>query len=545
MRTSALLFGLVACSGKPAGDAPLPPDTDATDTDTDTVPPTSEPLSLLSAVVRAPDSPLVFQAQQADVTTSHPARVTATLTDAAGATRTIAFPTVATTHTLPLVGFPAESSHTVVLCATDELAREACSEPLPFTVSAGPPTAPTVELLESDAGRFAAGWTLFPPFSDEGDLVLLADADGVVVWAFTAPRDWKSVTVTDHGTLTGIENTNLVEMDWLGRVVRRFRPSSQTLDPGEIPMPLDNPHHELIPLADGSIYTLDTTSRVVDGFPIDYDFSAFTDANVAEQVVVHLGGDGTLLESWSLLDTLDPLRLGWSSLDLTIKGDLDWGHANAIAIDDVDDTLVISLRHQDTIVKLDPATGDVRWILANHDGWNPTFQPALLTPIGAPFAWPAHQHGPQLLEDGGILLFDNGNENHTTPYSDAAWMPQLSRVVQYRVDDVARTVAQLWDWRHPDGLYSQALGNADLQVETGSVLATFSYLAKEDGVANGEIGRGRNSTRITEFDPVTEDVVWDLSVWDDAVESPGGWLVDRAVRVGSLYGSTATDTAAQ
>ena len=71
-----------------------------------------------------------------------------------------------------------------------------------------------------------------------------------------------------------------------------------------------------------------------------------------------------------------------------------------------DDSLLISFRMQDAIVKVDRKSGDILWILGDHAGWKQSLQPKLLTPKGE-MNWFYHQHMPQITKDGTLVLFDN------------------------------------------------------------------------------------------------------------------------------------------
>ena len=62
-----------------------------------------------------------------------------------------------------------------------------------------------------------------------------------------------------------------------------------------------------------------------------------------------------------MMDILDPRRLGFLSLR-QIRGSYDWAHANAVAYNDADDSISVSLRHQDAVVNFDRTTGDLNWI---------------------------------------------------------------------------------------------------------------------------------------------------------------------------------------
>ncbi len=538
---SSLVLLLAACSGGNHSETDKVTE-DTVGSDTDGI--TADPLTLLTATVGAPASPLVFLARQLDVTTSRPARVSVALTDAAGVARTIAWDALAAEHHLPLLGLHAGSAHTAVVCAEADGER-ACSEPIAFVAGDLPADLPELDLLVSEPGRFTPGWTLLAPFAGPKAMLLVVDDAGAPVWAYELPRSWKAFGLTPAGTLFALQNTIAVEMDWLGQPIRRFAPLLEAIEPYDVPMDVSDPHHDVVPLPDGSIWTLSNEAKLVAGFPLDYDRTLTGDVSVADQEILHVGGDGAILARWSMLDRLDPTRIGWDALDPTQAGDVDWGHANAVVPGD--DAVLVSLRHQDALVQLDAATGDVRWILANHDGWDPALQPLLLTPVGEPFLWPSHQHGPMVRSTGEILVFDNGNNGHTTPYATDGAVPSLSRIVQYTVDEAAMTVRQDWEWQPTIGgpLFSTALGNADWMAERGTVFATFSFLTREGGIANADIGRGTHSTRLIEFEPSTGETVWDLSIYSDASADKAGWQVDRAARVGHLYGSAATDTLSQ
>ena len=46
-------------------------------------------------------------------------------------------------------------------------------------------------------------------------------------------------------------------------------------------------------------------------------------------------------------------------------------------------------------------------------------------------------------------IFDNGDE----------YTPQISRVVEYVIDEEAGTATQLWDYPHPEGSFMRILGD--------------------------------------------------------------------------------------
>jgi hypothetical protein len=200
-----------------------------------------------------------------------------------------------------------------------------------------------------------------------------------------------------------------------------------------------------------------------------------------------------------------------------------------------EDAVLVSMRHQDAVVRLDGPDGDLRWILANPDGWDAEHAALRLAPAGD-VAWTYHQHAPMVDADGEITLFDNGNHARTTPYSaspDPAG--DYTRLVRFAVDTAAGTVRQTWSYAPSAPLFAQALGNADRLPRTGNTLGTFPWLLEEDGVSNLARGEGERSARVLE---VADDgsVVWDLRVSVPGNVSSDGVLFDRAIRVPTLYG---------
>jgi hypothetical protein len=197
--------------------------------------------------------------------------------------------------------------------------------------------------------------------------------------------------------------------------------------------------------------------------------------------------------------------------------------------------VVVSMRHQDAVAKFD-ASGALMWILGDPAGWDASFLPSLLRPVGA-LEWPYHQHAPEMGDDGVLLLFDNHNRGHT-PYTDEPDQDPRSRVVAFRVDEDRMTVEQVWQFSDTTTgpIYSGSLGDADRLPRTGNVLAVYGHVTEEAGVENGALGWGELTARIIEIDrdrPAVPPL--DLRLFSDALEEPSGWKLYRAEHIPSLY----------
>ncbi len=193
---------------------------------------------------------------------------------------------------------------------------------------------------------------------------------------------------------------------------------------------------------------------------------------------------------------LDTTRIGYNSLTKRPVGSLgyDWAHVNAVINDPRDDSIIISLRQQDALVKFSRSTGDLKWILGPHANWSSKFQPFLLTPIGEPFEWQYHQHSPTITPSGTILLFDNGNFR-ASPFDGTTTTPDsknYSRAVEYAIDEQNMEIRQVWEYgkNMAKPLYAGWIGDANWMKTTGNVLITFGGTSFTGGERNSDLGLG-------------------------------------------------------
>lgn len=124
----------------------------------------------------------------------------------------------------------------------------------------------------------------------------------------------------------------------------------------------------------------------------------------------------------------------------------DWMHSNSLTYTD-DHNLMLSMRHQDWIVKIDyndgNGTGNVVWRLGAGGDFT--------TDSTDPYPWFSHQHD-ATLTNGILTVFDNGNT------SVARLGPGNSRGQVWAIDEIARTAHPLLN--ADVGTYSFALGSA-------------------------------------------------------------------------------------
>jgi len=165
----------------------------------------------------------------------------------------------------------------------------------------------------------------------------------------------------------------------------------------------------------------------------------------------------------------------------------DWFHQNAIMFDNRSNSILISARSQDAILKTSYPDADIEWILAAHEEWPASYDEYLLEPIGN-VKFPAGQNAMKVLptQDGNpdtmdVLLFDN---NTVITRGDKEISDTYSRAVQYRINEVDKTVEEVWSYGEDRGkdFYSAIIGDAQYLFDTGNKFITFGAIRNGDNM---------------------------------------------------------------
>jgi arylsulfate sulfotransferase len=400
----------------------------------------------------------------------------------------------ATDHSLMVLGLRSGRAHSIKVVAQDAARNRSESDalvietpPLPegilqpkLTVRKPAQMEPGVILYNSQA-RLANG--------DDYTSLVIVDDEGEVVWFYSAgdgPHDSRRLSNGNILYSDGREG-RLVEIDMLGNIVNQWHARTRrNVPPGSIRVETDSFHHEVLELPSGNFLTLSSEVRVIEDYPasaIDPDEPP-REANVAGDVLVEFSRDGAVLREWKIMDLLDTRRVGHGSINNSDTYEsvyagvvqppiYNWSHSNALAYDPRGETVVISVRNQDALIKLDLETGKLVWILGTADNWREPWSSLLLEPDGE-LKWPFHQHGVSLTEKGTILLFDNGDFQASAYQVPVRWEDRYSRAVEYAIDEEAMRVSQVWVYDGSDGeaFFSHYLSDADELPQTGNILIT-------------------------------------------------------------------------
>jgi hypothetical protein len=365
------------------------------------------------------------------------------------------FPGTATEHVLPVLGLHAASSHTVAV--------ELDTGGVPTRFEAGVVVTealvglPPIEVLAHDPAAMEPGLLVFTLEQDLGrGWILALDEQLHVVYGLR--RIVEDLRLYEGTWFAGSED-RVVRWDLFGRELQRWPTTGE-----------GNLHHEAFPLPDGGVLSLEHTLLYVPDYPTDETLTDTAPTTVLTQIIQRFDADGNIVESISLGDLLDPQHVGYLSL-----GEYpDWTHANSV-VPWGDDAYLVSVRHLDVVICVE-RSGTLRWMLGDPAGWQEPWRSLFLEPRGE-VVWPRHAHALEVLPEGVVGMFDNGNHGGT-PYAPAPEdYVEVSRGVAFRVDEAAMTVSTEWSVPH-EGFFTHAMGDADRLAQTGNLLLTFARVPK-------------------------------------------------------------------
>jgi hypothetical protein len=142
----------------------------------------------------------------------------------------------------------------------------------------------------------------------------------------------------------------------------------------------------------------------------------------------------------------------------------EWMHGNSLQVAPTG-VILMSMRHLDTVIAISPELDRIAWRIGR---------------FGSNFAFPNpsdkfyHEHYVRMLENGNLLLFDNGNGR------PAAEGGQYTRALELALDWKSMTATKVWEYRHQVGTsggtpvykYSDRVG-ASQRLQNGNTIVWF------------------------------------------------------------------------
>ena len=303
-----------------------------------------------------------------------------------------------------------------------------------------------------DPGRVSPGFTLFTPQFGDGTVYLIGiEGDVVHTWKLPYPPG-RYGYLTDRGTL--FYNGRTPGPGWLGRQGFKGGVAPEADWNSNMLWEVHHADHRQDGrlLRNGNVLLLcagvvppDVAERVQGGIPGTED-----DGNMYADYAVEMTPDGQTVWEWRSWEHLDPQADGH-----TAPGDVrnDWTGGNAV-IEAPNGDILVSMRQNSTVVRIDRQTSDVIWKL------------------GAPPL--SGQHAPAPLSNGNLLLLDNGPFRPDQSVVGGTPFP-FSRVIELDPN----TSSIVWEFREavPQYFFSPEQGNAQ-RLPNGNTLINEGFFGR-------------------------------------------------------------------
>ena len=409
---------------------------------------------------------------------------------------------------LPVVGLKPARPYRVEVSLIDAQGQRFAAKPLTVQTPALPISSldfPPLRVNRAQRVRMEPGLTLLSVrrralgrshrmtaeqrrFTTDWSLILALDEDGEIVWFYRSPARISGVAALENGHLFFHTTRNSpIEIDWLGRKLRCWGAAlgPAPMPPGAVPVQAVTLHHQPDALPNGNFLSLNAVPRRIENY-----YTSETDPTAPRQAqwvmgdeVIEFTPEGEVVWRWNCFDHLDPFKIGYDTFwsYWWVRGfpnHLDWTHGNGVHHDPRDNSVLLSLRNLDAVIKIDRSTGQIRWILARDIGWSEPLRAKLLKPVDPDFIWPSHQHNPRLTPQGHIVVFNN-NVHQAIPFTGErvkSASESLSQAVVYEIDEQERAVRVVFSTptEASEGAVSFAKGDAHVLPRTGNVLVDFS-----------------------------------------------------------------------
>jgi hypothetical protein len=357
------------------------------------------------------------------------------------------------------------------------------------------------------------------PFSTATDL------SGQILWYYD-PSQYANLGSSDEYISHPVSGTVLVvlgdnytttetlrEIDLAGNLVRQTtvgRVNEQLAALGK--QQIDNFSHEAVRFPNGHTLTIGYIEKLFP--PGTQGNTGPNQVDVLTDEIIDLNQNFQVDWTWNAFDWLDINRAAPLGETCSIgQGGCpypgpalapianDWTHSNAIVWSPADQDILLSMRNQDWIIKIDynnaTGTGAIVWHLGKDGDFT------INDPTNNPYPWFSHQHG--IENDIGpsldrLLTFDDGNTRcvgATTTCDSRGQVYLLDEVnkiatVSLNADLGAYSAALGWAQTLSNGNYSFTNGflNApgggsmgqSIEVQPTSIAGTINYVLQETGV---------------------------------------------------------------
>ncbi|MBF2474527.1 aryl-sulfate sulfotransferase [Listeria seeligeri] len=378
-----------------------------------------------------------------------------------------------TEHEVAVLGLYADKANTVKISAVTQDGKKT-EKIITIQTDKLPAEMPTIDVKTSDTKKMEQTGNQLTFITPSTKYAYGVDSNGDVRWYSTKYNShvFKELENGHLLYLTKYDNADdtyslLLETDYLGKVYHAYSMTTEAESEQSGSSSKSAIHHDAIELPSGNLLlTINDDTKYMEDTMIEIDRQT-----------------GEVVKTIDLKDIL-PEEF-YKDYKARSDGKVDWFHQNAIWYDESDDSIIISSRSQDTVMKIDYDSTKIKWILSDKEGWPDSYKKYLLNPIGDNFKYPAGQHAVEILPDQDdnsdtvdILLYDNnevitrGDEDESGKYSEA---------VQYRINEKTKKVEMVFSFGKDLGedYWTEIVGGARYMETTGNYLVNFGH--RKDG----------------------------------------------------------------
>ncbi|MFC6182212.1 aryl-sulfate sulfotransferase [Lactiplantibacillus daowaiensis] len=354
------------------------------------------------------------------------------------------------------------------------------------------------------------------------------DADGTIRWYTTRPTSHIFKQLSNGHLLiwTKSKKSNsyfneLVEMDYTGKIYKTYRLNHKAWGKtaGSKKQNHNQIHHDVTELPNG-----DLIATVSDGGR----------KYVEDTMIVISHKTGKITKVINMKKILPAKFYENYSATKSSKymGKTDWFHENSVYYDSTDNSLIISSRNQDLVMKIDYKTEKIKWILSGkkRSAWPKSYRKYLLTAKGK-ISWPGGQHAaivdPTTLKNKNslnLLIFNNNVAVGDTKSSLAKSSGKYSEGVEYHINEKTKTISQV-------GSYGKSLGKSNFS----NIIGSNRYLSSSNRLIDFGWLENGDAANIIEYDTKTKKQVFNVKL----TNLGSGGYVYRAERF-SLYPTSRT-----
>ncbi|CAD7288133.1 Arylsulfate sulfotransferase AssT [Campylobacter majalis] len=380
------------------------------------------------------------------------------------------------------------------------------------------------------------------------------DTKGEVRWYLEPSKIYNLKTPMNAGVMMGFKQNPDGAMTWgYGQHYVKYDIMGREIFNRELPAQYNDFSHSMDVMDNGHylLRVANANLKRADG----------RNVRTVRDVIVEVDRDGNVVDDWRLYEILDPYRdtvikvLDQGAVCLNIDaskaghtasadelammdkeekwGDIvgvgpgrNWAHVNSVDHDPTDDSIIISSRHQNAVIKIG-RDKKVKWIIGGHKGWKDQFKDKLLQPVDSKgnkivcedeytkcpgyesekggFDWQYTQHTAFRIDSKSkpgvvyLTVFDNGDSRGFEQPAIAGM--KYSRAVVFKVDEKAKTVEQVWEYGKERGAewYSSVTSLTQYQDDLNSIFAYSAVAGMQFDIATGR-PVGLPSPHINEFE---------------------------------------------